>query len=761
MKKFSVLVKQVLMSTLTAGVFTFSLTACSDDNMLDNEGEVMNSMTTQSMDLKNLESYSYSVPFEIKCEGDWSVDFAFNEGEPFCYAFPKRGHGPQTIKICTIDNTNTDPRSGELIVNDLSGDATSVTLPICQQGVAAGTRAAGEAKDIVKGWRIYGVGYGFNAMTNELGESPIVRMEELYDQGYLTKDAIDLRVEERRYTGSCHSELTNNLKTEAKFSGKYFGFEGEAGATFDMKSFKETNKEYAIGMVDVAVQKAHIEANDDEIKVDYMTDAAYAAINGLPYKSQKNGRTTNSYKTNREGFKKLIAAYGTHMLVAADLGGKMKYATTIDVEKVENSYDLNAYAKCSYKNKYISASGSVSDEMKNSYNKNDSATSIKITVTGGSDDAAFALRNKDCDANMEAWINSLKKDINKSVVNVTEAKMIPLYELINEDEDGVDPNRKQALKDYMTNGEMEEDFMNHESQVIETGTITHIKRIPTFTNGNRETLIKDIYEGGRLVARVCNEFIPQLDRENRVTVIYPVINNWAKYNMGYYIGSRTCSPQRICWKTDGTVSITKVDNEGVGIKTELYLRGTTFYNAGDAAIKDCKETIIDGTEKNAWMKMKVENNLQIWDAAIVKIFNRIWTREHYTANNNGNTIWYELGKQDFLDTDNWSCATKEDFEDLKNGLTNANIELPGLYMSDINGGRDLTGFNTEWDLGYRSGGSWVHSAMEYWACTADKKKNVVVHFDKKGGMSFRELNSKDKGAYAARMVQPLRPNIKK
>jgi hypothetical protein len=133
MKKFSVLVKQVLMSTLTAGVFTFSLTACSDDNMLDNEGEVMNSMMTQSMDLNNLESYSYSVPFEIKCEGDWSVDFAFNEGEPFCYAFPKRGHGPQTIKICTIDNTNTESRSGELIVNDLSGDATSVTLTIKEE----------------------------------------------------------------------------------------------------------------------------------------------------------------------------------------------------------------------------------------------------------------------------------------------------------------------------------------------------------------------------------------------------------------------------------------------------------------------------------------------------------------------------------------------------------------------------------------------------------------------------------------------------
>jgi len=62
-----------------------------------------------------------------------------------------------------------------------------------------------------------------------------------------------------------------------------------------MNSFKERNKEYSIGMVDVAVQKAHIEASDDEIKVDYMTDAAYSAINGLPYKNPKTGRSSNSY----------------------------------------------------------------------------------------------------------------------------------------------------------------------------------------------------------------------------------------------------------------------------------------------------------------------------------------------------------------------------------------------------------------------------------------------------------------------------------
>jgi hypothetical protein len=231
--------------------------------------------------------------------------------------------------------------------------------------------------------------------------------------------------------------------------------------------------------------------------------------------------------------------------------------------------------------------------------------------------------------------------------------------------------------------------------------------------------------------------------------------------MGYYIGSKTCSPQRICWKTDGTVSITKIDNEGVGAKNELYLRGTTFYSAGDAAIKDCKETIIDGKEKKAWMKMKNENDYQVWDCPIVKIFNRIWTRCYFRAKVWGDKIWYGSGSQYYLNTDNWPCALMKDYEDLKNGLTNANIELPGLYMFDSTISQDLTGFNIEWDLGYYINGKQTKETMEYWALSTEVEEEMVVHFDKKGGMSFRELKPNEKCSFPARLVQPLRPNIKK
>ena len=69
-----------------------------------------------------------------------------------------------------------------------------------------------------------------------------------------------------------------------------------------------------------------------------MTDEAYNALNGLSYTTKKGRKIKTPYPSTNEGFKRLIKDYGTHLLRRADLGGKMKYSTTIDLSKVENEY---------------------------------------------------------------------------------------------------------------------------------------------------------------------------------------------------------------------------------------------------------------------------------------------------------------------------------------------------------------------------------------------------------------------------------------
>ena len=104
MKKNSVMVKQVLMSIVTAGIMTFGFTACSDElSMENNEG----APSTEDIRSMRLEQYSYSVPVRVNAEGDWKVDLRFdNEDRQFCYVYPDHGHGPATVSLYVLDNYN-------------------------------------------------------------------------------------------------------------------------------------------------------------------------------------------------------------------------------------------------------------------------------------------------------------------------------------------------------------------------------------------------------------------------------------------------------------------------------------------------------------------------------------------------------------------------------------------------------------------------------------------------------------------------------
>ena len=63
------LVKSMLMSIATAGIFSFGFSSCNDDiNEFENHGF---NAEINSFELQNLEQYSYTVPVQIDCQGAW------------------------------------------------------------------------------------------------------------------------------------------------------------------------------------------------------------------------------------------------------------------------------------------------------------------------------------------------------------------------------------------------------------------------------------------------------------------------------------------------------------------------------------------------------------------------------------------------------------------------------------------------------------------------------------------------------------------
>lgn len=626
MKKFYVLKTMALFISVLSLSITFS--ACSDENFKGIQADVE---LPSDANLMELEQYSYSIPFEIKSDSEWEIDFAFDDGKYICYAYPNKGVGNATVKICVLDNWTDYRRNGEMYITFPKDESKNKVIKLSQKCYLDNYDQITEVTD---GDRIYAVGYGYNflgeyASAGSVSLNPIIKIEQYKDRVHT--GGVDASYEAKTYSGSSVTQLLNELSADAKFEGKYCGFKGEIGATFNMKDFSNNNNEYAISYVEVAQQNIFLEMNHNEIIGEMMTDAARKAINGLPYESKGGEELPTSYPSTPAGLKKLVQDYGTHLILRARLGGKLKYRMTVDVSKVEGSYDLKAFANCSYNNSFIKASAGVSDDLRSSYKQNSKACEVKVLIQGGGKEEALKLgvSGGDNDENLKAWQNSLKDTKNQTLVGLDiNNGMIPLYELVDRSSKGGGEERYQALKDYIT-GKME-GLEGATSEALgidmnyETGTVAHLKEIPTFDDSKASnSLIKDVNVGGQNVARVCEEFIPLIDKTKRVTVIYPVISDKVKYNMGYFVGNDSHKPAKVCW--DGSsLSVVECSSQPIGKKKELYIRGASFMDSSSDE-KKIESTV----SEYKWSAPGYNGPYQY---SLVKIFDKIWMRENYKGN---------------------------------------------------------------------------------------------------------------------------------
>lgn len=783
--KFTKYIQYLLMALAVPWALT-AFIACTDDNIKIQAEVVLPS----DVDLLELEQYSYAIPFEIKSDSEWEIDFDFGDGRDICYVYPESGTGNATVNICVLDNWTDERREGNMYITFPKDESKNQTIKLRQK---CNLDRDDNLTTVDVGDRIYAVGYGYNylgdyASQRSVSRSPIVKMQEIKEkaktnkelEGSFTFGGVDASFSVKTYSGSSVSSLMNDLSADAKFGGKYFGFKGEIGATFKAADFKSNNHEYAITYVEIAQRTAYLEMTKKNI-IKYMTDEAYDAINGLPTEGRKGQTIPTAYPSTAAGFKELVRDYGTHLIVKARLGGRLKYSMTVDVSKVKGNYDLKAYANCSYSNKYINTSAKVDDSLKKSYENNSEARSVNLLVQGGDKTAATNVAKKGDIASINTWEEKLTETQNQVLVGLdTDTGLIPLYDLVDQsltlEKGGVDGKaRYNALKAYLMGDEagLEEataDILDI-TMFYDTGQTAHIASIPTFDGRDQKnTLIKDINVDGQNVAQVCEEYIPVIDKTKRVTVIYPVISNVVKYNMGYFIGNDTHQPAKVCW--DGTtLDVTTYKDEPVGAKTELYLRGSSFSSSSN-------DKIVETTVSDCTMAAPGRN--AYYNYPLVKIFNQIWMRENYMAdrtttgkslsckyNGDGSDYWSmndayyscEEARSSNFTPEGWRVSASADFQSIQKTLNDNNvmsISTAKAFFPDSQGG--VLGFH-HWHNGFWR---YDHFANEGWdgnyGCLKKEDKSydgifVMSHkedFEISGGYGWD-----DNQRFSVRLVQDI------
>lgn len=660
-------------------MLALGVAACSDDVVI--KGDVS---MPENTDLMKLDAWSYEIPFEVKTDSKWRIE---TTGD-LCYAFPEEGTGNATVQLCIIDNITEERQTGELRVIFPEDESKNKVYKLEQKCEAD---YGDNAVAIGTGNRVYAVGYGYDATNLYANPSsvrkPILKFKEMVDEELIVRGTTDATIKRSTYTGSSVTDISNKLAVDAGVSGSYCGFKGEISASFERSDIQSNTNEFALTYLDMVLMPVYCEAGLEEIRTDYMTSAAYKAINGL----------SATYPSTSDGFKRLIQDYGTHLLTRAKLGGRVRHSLTVDISKITSAYDIGAFAAASYSNAFVDASASVDENFKKSYETNKKNCKEEISILGGDMKLAQELSNNFNNTNLNAWAKSVNED-DMSLVGFedSENSLIPLYELVDEDKY---QERYDALKEYMESAAFAEDFPSLTAE-YDCGTVTRLK-VPDFKNGS---LVKEIKIDGHVVGQVCEEFIPVLNKDARVKVVYPVVNNIARYNMGYFLGNASHRPCRVSW--EGTkVTLNEFAEESFGEQETLYIKGSNISRTTELPAED----IVDGAVVDATMTGLYGEN--IYEYPLVKIFDKIWTMEAYqgTIMRNGDYLSsnmrtrHSLTNKELYSIDavvkkemapyGWRVASSEDYKTIQEQLVANGFSAPAL--SFLPGGQ--LGYNAEFN----------------------------------------------------------------
>ena len=735
---------------LAIAVVTFAACSSSDDvEKYVADVNVPTNVPTTSEGYLLLEAGAHEFTLNIKTEGQWTV----TSQNRFLHVKNGQGTGNATVTVAVQNNRSDDRKLGTLLITFPGHESENKTITVEQKYL--GDYGGNAADTIGTNNKIYAVGYSYDT-TNSYANPNSVRLEvfdtkAMMDDKVLAVNTAQGSLVENTITGSSISEMSNKLSVKASVEGSYCGFKGEVKASFDMTHTSSSNYEYAITYLDLGVRYASLNRSLEALKDEYMTDDAWNDINGVPVKNKK-GISKVRYKSNDEGFKELINAYGTHVIIRAGLGGRIRRSMEVDISKITSSYDVKAFAKASYSGA-VDVSAEVDENYKQSFKDNRQQIDINTDVLGGKESLNKALATKDgfTRSNVDAWIQSVTKD-NMALTSFDEGSLIPIYDLVERNatvENGGfnGEERYRLLKGYIDNNMGKDPDFSY----YNCGTVFEFN-IPTFENKWNNTLIKDIYCDGHWVAQVCNEYIPELNRDERVTVVYPVIVNQPRYYMGFFLGNDSHKPARVAW-SGTSVSIEEYDDLDFGKVSKLYLRGASIKTAPhegmETKICETKEEYLQGL-KGAGTNYQGEK----YNYPIVKIFNNIWIRENYkhevyvqphrdwkVNNETLKEVYYRISLAEQACPSGWRLPNMADYQNMVNKLTRNGHSLPGLACSALD--NNVTGFSLYFP-GYYGGnwgygtGSWYNNDYAYFLTTDEPQ---LASFTKGGQYENSSFNN--------------------
>lgn len=263
----------------------------------------------------------------------------------------------------------------------------------------------------------------------------------------------------------------------------------------------------------------------------------------------------NNQKALQSVVDKIINEYGTHIVIQADLGGRIDYSFSM-----AKMTSINSIQELREEIDYTFGRAKASERTPEFQNEpsSDKNSSLAISIQGGGKSERETLQRAvsklgrkgqlDID-DINRWIGSINPSPNMVVginesLDVVHFELIPIWELV--------PSR---FRNIFLNTVLE--LVNESDNKIDAEKLhidiydIDLKQKELVNNFKSDgTLCKILYIDDVPILEVCSEYVPKIRTDKRVTVIYPIFQNRIKMSQGLFIGDGNNQPAIVGFSND-------------------------------------------------------------------------------------------------------------------------------------------------------------------------------------------------------------------
>lgn len=320
--------------------------------------------------------------------------------------------------------------------------------------------------------------------------------------------------------------------------------------------------------------------------------------------------------------RKMLNEYGTHVIVQASLGGSIDLAVTYSRNLVTS---LEETTETVFKT--LTGTKSASDVM-NSVNSSLSSE-YAINIYGGETTSKEALESnvKTLSATgtsflsssvLDAWLgsitySSLYDSEKRKNLGTVDFSFIPVWELF------ADKNVSNEILSIVTAMADEEKNVFSDAELgVDNYALPLTGEMMEFDSKNTSSLVRVVCSDDVPIAEVCNEYVPSVRSDKRITVVYPIVNGITRITMGLFPGDGENRPAYLSFADDG-VYVNPLDGYGTTDKLETlyYLHGNLYAENQGIPLRQGKLTFQEH-------KLQFANSKQVYP--VVKIGSGYWTR---------------------------------------------------------------------------------------------------------------------------------------